>query len=234
VREALLGPESPQFTGLAAYRALVPAAEAPEFARRPVCSIWLGPRRHFVHYPVSGGDQINLVTANPAGDWREESWTADGSVADFAAEFDGWAEPVCQLIAAATQTKRYAFFARDPVERWTHGRVAILGDAAHPMLPFFAQGAGQAIEDGAVLAGCLSGISSGSVAGALRRYETLRRERATRVQQLSRERREHHHMPDGPAQRERDAALAGTDPMGYNAWLYGHDVEADLGGGVNE
>jgi salicylate hydroxylase len=228
VREALLGEESPTFTGLAAYRALVPASEAPEFARRPVCSIWLGPRRHFVHYPVSAGREVNLVTANPAGDWREESWTADGTVEDFAAEFSGWAEPVQRLIAAATRTKRYAFYERDPVERWVQGRVAILGDAAHPMLPFFAQGAGQAIEDGAVLAGCLRGVSVGSVAGALRRYERLRRERATRVQRLSHERREHHHMPDGDEQRARDAALAGEDPMGHNAWLYGHDVEADL------
>jgi salicylate hydroxylase len=228
VREALLGAESPVFTGLAAYRALVPASGAPEFARRAVCSIWLGPGRHFVHYPVSAGREINLVTANPAGDWREESWTAEGTVADFAEEFSGWAEPVQQLIGAATQTKRYAFYERDPVERWVQGRVALLGDAAHPMLPFFAQGAGQAIEDGAVLAGCLRGVSVGSVPGALRRYEGLRRERATRVQRLSHERREHHHMPDGEAQRARDAALVGTDPMGHNAWLYGHDVEADL------
>jgi salicylate hydroxylase len=228
VREALLGDESPVFTGLAAYRALVPAVEAPEFARRAVCSIWLGPRRHFVHYPVSAGREINLVTANPAGDWREESWTADGTVEDFAEEFSGWAEPVQQLIGAARHTKRYAFYEREPVERWVQGRVAILGDAAHPMLPFFAQGAGQAIEDGAVLAGCLRGVSVGSVPGALRRYESLRRERATRVQRLSHERRDHHHMPDGDEQRARDAALAGTDPLGHNAWLYGHDVEADL------
>ena len=157
VRAAIVGDESPEFTGLAAYRALVPAGEAPEFARRPVCSIWLGPRRHFVHYPVSGGAQVNLVTANPAGDWREESWTAPGEVADFLAEFEGWDEGVVALIAAARETKRYAFYAREPVTRWVSGRVALLGDAAHPMLPFFAQGAGQAIEDGAVLAGCLRG-----------------------------------------------------------------------------
>ena len=157
VRAAILGDDSPEFTGLAAYRALVPAEEAPEFARRPVCSIWLGPRKHFVHYPVSGGAQVNLVTANPAGDWREESWTAPGEVADFLAEYEGWDEGVVALIAAARETKRYAFYAREPVTRWVSGRVALLGDAAHPMLPFFAQGAGQAIEDGAVLAGCLAG-----------------------------------------------------------------------------
>ena len=227
VRTAILGAESPEFTGLAAYRALVPAAEAPEFARRPVCSIWLGPGRHFVHYPVSGGREINLVTANPAGDWREESWTAEGTVEDFAREFEGWAEPVRALIAAATETKRYAFYERPPVERWVSGRIALLGDAAHPMLPFFAQGAGQAIEDAAVLAGCL-GSGAADVPGALLRYEGLRRERATRVQRMSHERREHHHMPDGPEQRARDEALGGEDPLGHNAWLYGFDVEAGL------
>lgn len=226
VRAAIVGDESPEFTGLAAYRALVPAGAAPEFARRPVCSIWLGPRKHFVHYPVAGGAQVNLVTANPAGDWREESWTAPGEVADFLAEYEGWDAGVTSLIAAAQETKRYAFYARAPVTRWVSGRVALLGDAAHPMLPFFAQGAGQAIEDGAVLAGCLARASD--VPAALRRYERLRVERATRVQRMSGERREHHHMPDGPEQRARDEALASQDPLGHNAWLYGHDVEAGL------
>ena len=228
VREAIVGPGSPEFTGLAAYRALVPADEAPSFARRPVCSIWLGPKRHFVHYPVSGGSQVNLVTANPAGDWREESWTAPGEVADFLAEYEGWDAGVRSLIAAAQETKRYAFYERAPVTRWVSGRVAILGDAAHPMLPFFAQGAGQAIEDGAVLAGCLRGASAAEVPAALLRYESLRVERATRVQRMSGERREHHHMPDGLEQRERDEALASEDPLGHNEWLYGHDVERDL------
>jgi salicylate hydroxylase len=228
VRASIVGDEAPEFTGLAAYRALVPADEAPEFARRPVCSIWLGPGRHFVHYPVSGGGQVNLVTANPAGDWREESWTAPGEVADFLAEFDGWDPGVVSLIAAARETRRYAFYAREPITRWVSGRVALLGDAAHPMLPFFAQGAGQAIEDGAVLAGCLG--AGGDVAAALRRYEALRVERATRVQRMSGERREHHHMSDGPEQVERDAALASQDPLSHNDWLYGYDVEADIGG----
>ena len=102
------------------------------------------------------------MTANPAGDWREESWTAEGTVEDFLEEFSGLGEPVRQLIGAATQTKRYAFYAREPVQRWVAGRVAILGDAAHPMLPFFAQGAGQAIEDGAVLAGCRAASRPGA------------------------------------------------------------------------
>ena len=132
VRAAIVGDESPEFTGLAAYRALVPAEEAPEFARRPVCSIWLGPRRHFVHYPVSGGSQVNLVTANPAGDWREESWTAPGEVADFLAEYEGWDEGVVSLIAAARETKRYAFYAREPVTRWVSGPRRAAGRCGAP------------------------------------------------------------------------------------------------------
>jgi salicylate hydroxylase len=224
VREAIAGPGSPEFTGLAAYRALVPAEEAPEFARRPVCSIWLGPHKHFVHYPVSGGASVNLVTANPAGDWRDESWTAPGRVEDFLAEYQGWDPAVLQLIGAARETKRYAFYSREPIASWVSGRIALLGDAAHPMLPFFAQGAGQAIEDGAVLARCLA-AGADDVPAALARYQSLRVERATRVQRMSGERREHHHMPDGPEQVARDAALGSEDPLGHNEWLYGHDVE---------
>jgi salicylate hydroxylase len=226
VRDVVAGPGSPVFTGLAAYRALVPADEAPAFARRPVCSIWLGPGRHFVHYPVSGGAYVNLVTANPAGDWRTESWTAPGRVADFLAEFAGWNEAVLQLIGAARETRRYAFYAREPITTWVAGRVALLGDAAHPMLPFFAQGAGQTIEDGAVLARCLANRPD-DVTAALRRYEALRVERATRVQRMSGERREHHHMPDGPEQVARDEAMRSQDPLGHNEWLYGFDVEAE-------
>jgi salicylate hydroxylase len=171
---------------------------------------------------------VNLVTANPAGDWREESWTAEGTVADFAAEFAGWSPDVLALIGAATHTKRYAFYEREPIREWVAGRVAVLGDAAHPMLPFFAQGAGQAIEDAAVLAGCLRGAAAADAGAALRRYASLRRERATRVQRLSRERRAHHHLHDGPEQRARDRALRNEDPLGHNAWLYGHDVESEL------
>jgi salicylate hydroxylase len=230
VHDAILPPESATFSGLSAYRALVPAAQAPDIARRPVTTLWLGPDRHLVHYPVSAGDEINIVSCNPAGDFAEESWTADGRVEDLAAEYEGWDECVQRLIAAVTETKQYAFYDREPLKHWTHGRVALLGDAAHPMMPFFAQGASQAIEDGAVLAGCLRDGARATVAQALARYEELRRERASKVQAISRARRRHHHLPDGEEQRRRDEELAGEDPLGHNAWIYGHDVEEDLAG----
>jgi salicylate hydroxylase len=129
--------------------------KAPEMALRPVQTLWLGPGRHFVHYPISGGRLVNVVAIVPAGGWRTESWTADGDVSDLAAEFEGWDDRVHQLIDSATRTKRWAMYDRDPLERWSEGRITLLGDAAHAMLPFFAQGAAQAIEDAVVLAACL-------------------------------------------------------------------------------
>ena len=229
IRQAVASNLVARFSGICAFRCLVPAEAAPELAGRPVQTLWLGPGRHFVHYPISGGRLINVVAFVPAGDWRTESWTADGEIADLRAEFEAWDARLGQLIAAATSTKRWAVYDRDPLARWTDGRITLLGDAAHPMLPFFAQGAAQALEDAAVLAGCLRGSNADSVRCALQRYEHLRRPRATHVQLMSRGRELQNHLPDGPEQEARDARLASGQPLHQNAWLYGHDVEAELG-----
>jgi len=209
-----------RFSGLSAFRCLVPADKAPEMALRPVQTLWLGPGRHFVHYPISGGRLVNIV-AIVAGEWRDESWTAKGSVADLAAAFEGWDERVLQLIASTTSTTRWAMFDRDPLERWTAGRVTLLGDAAHAMLPFFAQGAAQAIEDAVVLADCLKDADAASVPQALKRYEEIRLPRTSKVQVMSRGREIRNHLPDGPDQQQRDAQLANGDPLRDSAWLYG-------------
>lgn len=233
VRQAI-GPEvSARFSGLCAFRCLVPADDAPDLALRPVQTLWLGPGRHFVHYPISGGQLVNVVAFVPAGDWRTESWTADGDIADLRAEFAGWDAALRRLLAPATHTKRWAIFDREPLARWTVGRISLLGDAAHAMLPFFAQGAAQAVEDAAVLAGCLAAASpdAAGAAAALQRYEQIRRPRASQVQVMSRGREVQNHLDDGPAQHARDAALAGSEPLRQSAWLYGHDVEADLARG---
>jgi 2-polyprenyl-6-methoxyphenol hydroxylase-like FAD-dependent oxidoreductase len=213
-----------RFSGLCAFRCLVPADKAPAMALRPVQSLWLGPGRHFVHYPISAGRLVNVVAIVPAGDWRDESWMADGEIADLAREFGGWDERVHQLIVSAASTKRWAMYDRSPLDQWSAGRVTLLGDAAHAMLPFFAQGAAQAIEDAVVLAGCLERAAAGTVPAALRRYEEIRRPRAGQVQAMSRGREVSNHLPDGPAQRARDARLAGGDPLRDSAWLYGYDA----------
>ena len=219
-----------RFSGLCAFRCLVPAAKAPAMALRPVQTLWLGSGRHLVHYPISAGKLVNIVAIVPAADWRTESWTAEGRVDDLLAAFEGWDPRVLQLLAAATDTRCWALVDRSPLSRWTAGRVALLGDAAHAMLPFFAQGAAQAIEDAAVLAECLSGVSADRVPQALQCYQDRRLPRASKVQLMSRGREIRNHLPDGPEQQERDAAFAQGDPLRQSAWLYGHDVRAPAAG----
>ena len=217
-----------RFSGLCAFRCLVPAEQAPAMALRPVQSLWLGPGRHFVHYPIRAGQLVNVVAIVPAGAWRLESWTADGDIADLAAEFTGWDERVQQLIVSASSTKRWALYDRNPLDRWTAGRVTLLGDAAHAMLPFFAQGAAQALEDAYLLVACLQRADRASAPLALQRYEAIRRPRASRVQVMSRGRELRNHLPDGPEQAQRDAELANGDPLRDSAWLYAHDLDAAL------
>ena len=214
-----------RFSGLCAFRCLVPAEKAPEIALRPVQTLWLGPGRHFVHYPISAGRLVNVVAIVPAGNWRNESWTADGEISDLSAQFEGWDHRVQQLIRSAASTKRWAMYDRDPLERWSEGRITLLGDAAHAMLPFFAQGAAQAIEDAVVLADCLQKADAGSIPQALQRYEAIRRPRASHVQLMSRGREVRNHLPDGPEQERRDREFASGDPLRQSAWLYGYDAE---------
>ena len=231
VRKIVAPDVEARFSGLCAFRCLVPAEAAPPMALRPVQTLWLGPGQHLVHYPISAGRLVNIVAIVPAGDWQGESWTADGNVADLQRAFAGWDEHehrLQALLAAATETKRWALVDRTPLPRWTEGRVTLLGDAAHPMLPFFAQGAAQALEDAAVLADCLAGIAPAQAPQALQRYEARRRPRASQVQLMSRGREIRNHLPDGPEQVERDAAFAQGDPLRQSAWLYGHDVRADV------
>jgi len=221
LREAIAPSVDARFSGLCAFRCLVPAERAPEMALRPVQSLWLGPQRHFVHYPISAGRLVNIVAIVPAGAWRTESWIADGAVEDLHREFATWDARVLRLIDSATETKRWALYDRTPLPRYTDGRIALLGDAAHAMLPFFAQGAAQAVEDALALAACLREADRAGLPAALARYDALRRPRASRVQLMSRGRELRNHLPDGPAQQQRDAELARGDPLRDSAWLYG-------------
>ena len=214
--------QEPRFSGLCAFRCLVPASAAPSMALRPVHTLWLGPGHHFVHYPVSGGRLVNVVAMAPAGEWRTESWIAEGSVADLMREFEGWDARVTQLIAAATDTKRWALYDREPLGQWVNGRLALLGDAADtPMLPFFGQGAAQAVEDAEALGGCLAGVGPDAVPEALKRYEAIRLPRASKVQLVSRGREVQNHLPDGVEQERRDPGFGKVDALKESGWLYG-------------
>jgi salicylate hydroxylase len=225
VRAAITDPAPPRDSGLCAFRALVPAEQAPAFARRRVQTLWLGPGHHLVHYPIRNERVVNLVAFAPVGDGAEESWSATASVEEFLAEFAGWDPRLVQLIRAAGVPGRWALLDRAPLGHWSSGRATLLGDAAHPMFPFYAQGAAQAMEDAATLATCLA-AEPGEPWQALRRYESLRVERTTRIQQLSHARAESNHLPDGPQQQARDADLAAADPLVRNGWIYGHDAYA--------
>jgi salicylate hydroxylase len=185
-----------------------------------------------VHYPISGGAEVNLVAFAPAGDFTVESWSATTTVDEFLAEFAGWDKRLQDLIRQAGPPGRWALLDRDPLTRWSRGPITLLGDAAHPMFPFFAQGAAQAIEDAAVLARCLA-EDTGAPARALRRYESARIGRTTRLQQVSHARAHVNHLPDGPDQQARDQSLACADPLVASAWIYAHDPEsADAGAAV--
>jgi salicylate hydroxylase len=186
IRALVLGPESPRFSGSIAYRGLVPAERVAHLRLPRYSNGWLGPDRHFVHYFVGAGARLlNFVAIVPARDWRIDSWSATGEVADALAEFDGWHPTVRTIIAAADRTHRWALYDREPLETWSVGRVTLLGDAAHAMLPFMAQGACQAVEDAVVLARCLTGAGPDAVADALRQYEALRKPRVWDVQRAS-------------------------------------------------
>ncbi|MEU6142694.1 FAD-dependent monooxygenase [Streptomyces sp. NPDC047081] len=229
VRNTVAEPAPPTYSGLCAFRAVVPARAAPEFALRPAQTLWLGPGRHFVHYPIAGGSAVNVVGIAPAGDYTVESWNATATSEEFGAEFAGWDPRVRDLIAAGGTPGRWALLDRAPLRHWSRGRITLLGDAAHPMFPFFAQGAAQSIEDAAVLARCLA-ASPDEPEPALKRYELARIERTARLQHLSHARRDINHLPDGVDQQARDAALAASDPLVGNGWIYGHDAEEALGG----
>jgi salicylate hydroxylase len=227
VRGLVFGPEKPRFTGCVAWRALVPAERIKHLEVETVSHNWMGPGGHVVHYWVSAGRMMNVVCVVEHGDWTKESWTDKGEVSDVLARYEGWHPTVRGLISAFPETFIWALHDRAELPRWSAGRVALLGDACHPMLPMMAQGAAQAIEDGAALASLLKAMPD-DIAGALARYEALRKPRATRLQQASAANRTRFHLPDGDAQRARDEALAtsGDRSIANIGWLYAHDAAA--------
>jgi salicylate hydroxylase len=227
VRHLLFGPEKPRFTGCVAWRGLVPAERIRHLDIEIASHNWMGPDGHFVHYWVAGGQFMNVVCVAEHGTWTSESWTSRGEVADALARYEGWHPSVRALIAAFPETFIWALHDRLPLPRWSDGRVTLLGDACHPMLPFMAQGAAQSIEDGAALASLLKAMPD-DVPGALQRYEEVRKPRATRLQEASANNRKRFHLPDGPEQQARDEAMAtsGDRSIANIGWLYSHDASS--------
>jgi len=228
VRESVFGPETTRFSGYVAYRALVPAESVTDLPS--VVTIRVGPDRHIVTYFVGEGRRfLNIVGIVPETTWEVESWTEPGELADLQAQFADWAPSVAEILGKVTKPVfRWALHDREELAAWTTPRVALLGDASHPMLPFMGQGACQAIEDGLVLANHLD--QSPDLATALASDEAVRKPRTTRIQDSSWGNRVTYHLPDGPDQEARDELYSGVTPeqgLSILDWVYGHDARSD-------
>jgi len=230
VREGLFGKEQPRFTGNVAWRLLVPTNALPDGLIPPHATVWTGPKGHAVTYYVRGGALVNFVGVIERHDWQVESWLESGDIGELRRDFAPWCSTIHQLIDAANDDTcfKWALFDRDPMKHWSRGRVTLLGDACHPMLPFMAQGACMAIEDAWVLANWLDELENPEAAFIA--YETERSKRTGRVQLAARANAKRFHKGEAFSQ------LATYGPMWIAAklapdllnkpfdWIYSHDV----------
>ncbi|MGA3303143.1 MAG: FAD-dependent monooxygenase [Methylovirgula sp.] len=206
-----------------AWRTLIAAEDLPAAFLKPESVLWLGPGAHLVHYPLRGGSVINVVAVlddSVAIDWLADLWSAKGDQQEIASRFASWHREARTLIGAAPEWCKWPLVDLDPLPQWSAGRVALLGDAAHPMLPFLAQGAAQAIEDAAMLGAMLS--PEKPIEPSLAAYAAARRPRANRVQLSSRRQGRIYHLA-GPLAYFRDLALQKENPQRFLArydWLY--------------
>jgi salicylate hydroxylase len=189
----------PQFGGRAAWRALVPAETAEPLFRGENVTLWLGRNAHVVHYPVKAGRLINIV-AIVGDDWAKPGWSADGARDELLARFSRWhwADPVRELLGAAQRWTKWALYELPPIRSAIQGPITLLGDAAHPMLPFLAQGAASAIEDAVVLADALARRPH-DLSEAMRSYERARRRRTAHMQRAARRQGQIYHLRAGEA-----------------------------------
>jgi salicylate hydroxylase/6-hydroxynicotinate 3-monooxygenase len=205
VRASLFGPDAPRFTGRVAYRTTFPATLLGS-AKIDDCTKWWGPDRHIVIYYVTPRrDELYFVTSQPEPEWRNESWSAKGDLGQLRRAFEGFHPQVQSVLNACPDVHKWALYERDPLPAWCVGRVVLLGDACHPMLPYMAQGAANALEDAAVLARCVGGAGSDGIESAFARYEATRKERTSRIQLTS---------------RRNEWMSTRTDPD----WVYGYDA----------
>lgn len=206
-RQWLFGQDEAVFSGTAAYRALLPAAEVADLSLPPLAA-WLGPDRHFVHYWVRSGELLNVVAVFTTEAPTQESWTAKADPGEPLREFMDWDPRVRTVLERAGQVFRYGIYTRTPLIRWNVSRVTLLGDSAHAMVPFQAQGAAQAILDAAVLGDTLTDAAPADVPVALGHYVRRRLTAATAMQSRSARAGTDFHLPDGPEAAARNARMA--------------------------
>ncbi|GAB4085397.1 FAD-dependent monooxygenase [Myceligenerans cantabricum] len=221
VRRQLLGDGPPRISGHTIYRTMVPMDRVPAELRAPRVTLWAGNKWHFVHYPVAGGGMLNMaITRDDDAPAEKSGVPVDRD--QVLREFGDLCPRAAGLLRLGEDWRSWVLCDRDPQTRWARGRVALLGDAAHPMLQYAAQGACMALEDAIVLSRALAG--DGSVLRALRTYERLRRRRAGDVQVVARDMGSYFYHPSGGAAADRDGLLAALDQTALRAelaWLHG-------------
>jgi salicylate hydroxylase len=233
IRRDLVGSDDPVYSGTIVYRGNVPSERLQGLGLTNVKRYWMGPGRHVVSYWLSAGRTMGVALAVQRPESAAESWSQTADPGEALGYVAGWDPRAYQMLERSDALLRTAVYTRRPLERWAYGRVALLGDSAHAMVPFQGQGAATAIEDAAVLAGCLSGCAREDIVAALRRYEALSMARADDQQRSSQSSGDFMNLPDGEAQRRRDAALAKVDPdqrFGARQPVWEYDVRAVLSG----
>ena len=185
VRSAMFGKESPRFTGVVAFRAVIPAERVAQVPNLQAFTKWWGPNpeSQIVTFPLNCGKDIFIFATTAQDSWQLESWTTPGSVQELRDSYAGFHPDATALLDACNEVLKTALYERDPLPHWSKGHMTLLGDASHPMMPFMAQGAGMAIEDAVVLARCLEHVSSAAaITEALQTYEAMRLERTSQIQ----------------------------------------------------
>lgn len=253
-RPALTGQEDvPRDTGDVAYRILIPGKDLladPDLANLitdPCTTSWCGPDAHLVGYPIRNGELYNIVVcATSYNETSDEAWVVQGSPLDLLERFSSWEPRVQKLCKLTPQFMKWRLCDLPILSRWVHpsGKAALLGDSCHPMLPYLAQGAAQAVEDAAALRQCLASASAAGADGlkqALLKYESIRLPRASLVQQKTREHQYILHVDDGETQKQRDVTMkvnGQENPVFWGddrrrMWLFSHDAENVESEGAN-
>ena len=224
LQKHVVEPSAPEYAGFRAYRGVIPVEKVPGW-RREAHQVWMGDGKHFMVFPLRSGTLLNYVGFIPTNTQTAESWSAVGDRDELAASFAGWDPRVTELLSKVETCFWWGLYDRKPLNQWVNGRLALLGDAAHPMLPHLGQGANQGIEDGTALAVLLQNRGANdSIESVLHRYEALRRPRTSMVQAEARKNgMRYDSMYKDLAQRDREIANSAT----FRKSLYDYDIEKE-------
>ena len=221
LQKYVVEPKPPEYSGVRSYRGLIASDKLPGW-REAAHQVWMGEGKHFIVFPVRAGRLLNYVGFVPSKDAKAESWSAVGDRGELASAFVGWDAPVVRLLEAIESCFWWGLYDRKPLQSWTNGRLALLGDAAHAMLPHLGQGANQAIEDGVALAVLLEGRKPADVSAILPQYEKMRRVRTDVIQAEARKNGLRYDSKyEDLGQRDREVA----DFAAFRRWLFDYDVE---------